>query len=228
MKNVLITGASGDIGKAIAAAFLYQGDNVVMCYHLNEPVCTESALKCQMIGFDVRDRRAARMAVELLDDIDVLVNNAGIVMPGYMAISPDSCWDDVIDTNINGWYNVTMPVLQKMIRRKKGSIINVTSIAGLDGFAGQVNYSASKAAIIGATKALAQELGPLGLRVNAVAPGYIRTKMTQNLDESKVSENIPLRRFGHAFEVANVVKFLASDDASYVNGAIIRIDGGGV
>ncbi|MBW3545364.1 MAG: SDR family oxidoreductase, partial [Bacteroidetes bacterium] len=158
--------------------------------------------------------------------IEVLVNNSGIRKDNLMIWMQDEEWDEVMDISLGGFYNVTKQVLPELIKSKNGRIINMVSLSGLKGLPGQTNYSAAKAGIIGATKALAQELGRRGITVNAVAPGFIKTEMTEGIDEKEYKAHIPLRRFGTSEEVAELVGFLASTAAAYITGEVISINGG--
>ena len=160
------------------------------------------------------------------DSIEVLVNNAGIRHDNLLIFMPDSDWHSVLDTTLNGFFYLTRRVLKGMMTQRKGRIINISSLSGVKGLAGQVNYSAAKAALIGATKALAQEVGPRGITVNAIAPGFITSDMTAELYEKELRKLVPLRRFGTADEVAALTAFLASDDAAYITGEVININGG--
>jgi len=185
-----------------------------------------------IIQFNVADSQEVTTTLEAWHEankngvIEVLVNNAGITKDGlFMWMSPDD-WSSVINTSLNGFYNVTNALIQKLLVNKYGRIINMVSVSGLKGTPGQTNYSAAKSAVIGATKALAQEVAKRKVTVNAVAPGFIVTDMTEDLDESELRKMIPVNRFGKPEEVAHVVSFLASDKASYITGEVININGG--
>jgi 3-oxoacyl-[acyl-carrier protein] reductase len=186
----------------------------------------------EMIRFDVSDSRQVDEAIgnwadlHKEDYIEVLVNNAGIRKDVLMIWMEDNHWKDVLDTNLDGFFYVTRALLKNMLVKRYGRIINIVSLSGLKGLPGQVNYSAAKAAVIGATKALAQEVGKKNVTVNAVAPGFIRTDMTKDLDENSLKGMIPLNRFGTPEEVAEVVSFLASEKSSYITGEVISVNGG--
>jgi 3-oxoacyl-[acyl-carrier protein] reductase len=182
---------------------------------------------------DVADPREAQALIEQVEaqlgDVDALVNNAGVTRDTLIARMTDEDWDVVIDTNLRGAFNTSRAVARKMLRRRAGAIVNLTSVVGLHGNPGQANYAASKAGIIGLTKALARELGSRGVRVNAVAPGYIDTELTQVLPEqarTAILANTPLGRLGEPEDVAVAVRFLCSDDAAYVTGEVLQVDGG--
>lgn len=239
MKFALITGGSRGIGRAICVKLAAQGYNILINYVSNEQAARITlaeveayGVKAELLPFDVTDREAVRSALTMWyaqhpdDAIEVLVNNSGIRQDNLMIWMQDDEWDKVVDTSLGGFYNVTKQVLSEMIKGKFGRIINIVSLSGLKGLPGQTNYSAAKAAVIGATKALSQEVGRRGITVNAVAPGFIKTEMTEELDESQLKANIPLRRFGTPEEVAALVGFLASPDAAYITGEIISINGG--
>ena len=182
--------------------------------------------------FDITNKQVVISAFELWKTnnpdkvISVLVNNAGISKDVLLVWMEDNDWSTVIDTNLNSFYNVTSPLIKDMILNKWGRIINVVSLSGIKGLPGQTNYAAAKAGVIGATKALAQEVGRKKITVNAVAPGYIATEMTAELNEKELKKIIPVNRFGKADEVASLVSFLASDDAAYITGEVININGG--
>lgn len=239
MKFALVTGGSRGIGRAICIKLAEQWYNILINYLSNEQAAQTTlaeveakGVKAELIRFDVADREAVRSALSSWyaqhaeDAIEILVNNSGIRQDNLMIWMQDDEWDKVIDTSLGGFYNVTKQVVSEMIKGKYGRIINIVSLSGLKGLPGQTNYSAAKAAVIGATKALSQEVGRRGITVNAVAPGFIKTEMTEELDESQLKANIPLRRFGTAQEVAALVGFLASPDAAYITGEIISINGG--
>lgn len=239
MKTALVTGGSGGIGKAICIKLAEQGYHVLIHFNKNKDaaVATLDLVKGkdgtgEIIGFDVTDISAVNTALANWKNqnndsyISVLINNAGNSKDILMVWMEQQDWSGVIDTNLNSFYFVTRPLLQDMIINKFGRIINVVSLSGIKGLPGQTNYSAAKAGVIGATKALAQEVAKKKVTVNAVAPGYIKTEMTKDLDEKELKKLIPAKRFGTAEEVAEVVGFLASDGASYITGEVININGG--
>jgi 3-oxoacyl-[acyl-carrier protein] reductase len=186
----------------------------------------------ELLQFDVADKEQIKQVLETwinnneAKDIEILVNNAGIRDDSLMVWLKDEQWDSVINTSLNSFFYVTRLVLDSMMMNRYGRIVNVVSLSGLKGLPGQTNYSAAKAGVIGATKALAQEVGRSGITVNAVAPGFIKTDMTEGLDEKELKRNIPVNRFGLPAEVAHAVGFLASKDASYITGEVLSINGG--
>lgn len=239
-KYALVTGGSRGIGRAICIKLAEElGYAVLVNYQSNEQAALETVAlihekggEAELIKFDVRDRAAVE---KILHDwkakhenaiIDVLVNNAGITRDGLYMWMSDPDWDDVLNTSLQGFHNVTKPLIQDLLHNRYGRIINIVSVSGVKGTPGQVNYSAAKAGLIGATKALAQEIGKRNITVNAVAPGFIESDMTLDLDEKELKKNIPLNRFGKADEVADLVSFLASEKASYITGEVININGG--
>ena len=227
MKKVLVTGATGAIGEACAKYFHNNGYFVYLNYRSNETKANElqSELEnSQTIYFDILKKEEVRAALENIE-IDVLVNNAGITKDNLFFFMNDEEWGDVIDTSVNGTYYVTKAILKNMIANKKGSIINVASISGLVGNAGQTNYSAAKGAMIAFTKALSAEVARYKIRVNAVAPGLVESEMTKDLPLKEMKKAIPLRRIGKPEDVAECVFFLG-DKASYVTGETINISGG--
>ncbi len=236
VRTALITGGSRGIGAAIACALAREGLDVVVNYVANERAAHDVASKVRAFGrkatlcpFDVRDRYETRKKLgELLESgpIDVLVNNAGVVADGpFPSMTPDA-WDDVTRTSIDGFFNVTQPLVMPMVRRKWGRIVTVSSVSGVIGNRGQVNYSAAKAALIGATKSLAQELAKRQITVNAVAPGLVETDMIAGSPVEEIVKHIPMRRMGKPEEVAELVAFLASDKAAYITGQSVTIAGG--
>lgn len=239
MNYALITGASRGIGAAIARRLASPGLGIIINFHSNSAAaesvareCREKGAEVSLLQFDVASEQAVDTALEQWeaehpdDNISVVVNNAGIRSDNLMIFMNYDQWRSVIDTTLNGFFFVTRRVLKSMLTRRNGRIINVASLSGLKGLPGQANYSAAKAALIGATKALAQEVGPRKVTVNAVAPGFIESDMTADLDQSQLRKMVPLNRFGKAEEVADLVAFLASDSAAYITGETISINGG--
>lgn len=227
MKKVLITGSTGAIGEACARYFHDNGYFVYLHYRSQEAKAKElNAQLCnsQTLQFDITKKDEVLSALEKLE-LDVLVNNAGITKDNLFFWMSDDEWNDVINTSVNGTYFVTKAVLKNMIANKKGSIINVASISGLVGNAGQTNYSAAKGAIIAFTKALSTEVARYKIRVNAVAPGLVESEMTKELDLKEMKKAIPLKRIGKPDDVAECVFFLG-DKASYVTGETLNISGG--
>jgi 3-oxoacyl-[acyl-carrier protein] reductase len=239
-KTALITGAARGIGKAIAIAFAKEGANIAFTdLALDENTATgETEMKAFGIEAKAYASNAAKFddAVKLIDDvmadfgrIDILVNNAGITRDNLLMRMTEADWDAVIAVNLKSIFNMTKAVQRVMLKQRSGSIVNMSSVVGVSGNAGQSNYSASKAGLIGFTKSIAQELGSRSIRVNAVAPGFIATAMTDKLPEDVRKEwvkTIPLRREGQAEDVANVCLFLGSDLSSYVTGQVISVCGG--
>ena len=239
-KNIVITGASRGIGKAIALLFAKHGANIVFTHISLEDEVTE--LKNELSNEGVRvsafksDASHFESSQNLIDKIvcdfgtvDVLVNNAGITKDNLLMRMNEEDFNQVMKVNMNSVFNLTKAVLRPMIKQRSGSIINMSSVVGLKGNAGQSNYSASKSAIIGFTKSIALELGSRNIRCNAIAPGFIQTEMTEKLAPEKVkawTDNIPLKRGGAASDVANLSLFLASDMSSYITGQVINVCGG--
>ena len=234
-KEILITGSSRGIGKATAKLLAKQGYNIVLHCNKNidkaKSVQEEIGENSRILQFDISNRE---QTTEILtNDIAEngvyfgLVLNAGITKDNVFPAMEDDEWDSVINTNLNGFYNVVKPLILPMIQsRQKGRIVTLSSVSGLSGNRGQVNYSASKAGIIGATKALSLEVAKRGITVNCVAPGVIESDMTEDLPKDKVLDMIPMKRFGTAEEVANVIEFLISEKASYITGQVISVNGG--
>ena len=239
MKYALITGASRGLGKAIALRLAKDGLSVIINYQSNKEAAEDTLRQVQEAGgtgellpFDVSDAQAIDKALETWlashpdDYISVLVNNAGIRQDNLMIFMQEEQWSRVLDTTLNGFFYITRRLLKDMMTHRNGRIINMASLSGLKGLPGQTNYSAAKAALIGATKALAQEVAARKVTVNAIAPGFIATDMTKELDEAELKKLIPLGRFGKPEEVAALTSFLASDDAAYITGQVISINGG--
>lgn len=239
MKYALITGASRGLGKAVALRLAKDGLAVVINYHSNREAAEDTLRQVQEAGgtgellpFDVADAQAIETALESWsnqhpdDYISVLVNNAGIRQDNLMVFMQEEQWSRVLDTTLNGFFYITRRLLKDMMTHRNGRIINMASLSGLKGLPGQTNYSAAKAALIGATKALAQEVAARKVTVNAIAPGFIATDMTKELNEAELKKLIPLGRFGKPEEVAALASFLASDDAAYITGQVISINGG--
>lgn len=239
MKCALVTGGSRGIGRAICSKMAEMGYYVIINYKGNVDAANETLALVKQKGsdgellqFDVANKEEIKNIlgswIEKNTDkaIEVLVNNAGIKDDTLMMWMKDEQWENVLDTSLGGFFYVTRTVLNSMLLKKYGRIINVVSLSGLKGLPGQVNYSAAKAGVIGGTKALAQEVGRRGITVNAVAPGFIKTDMTEGLSEKELTSMIPVKRFGTPEEVAHAVGFLASADAGYITGEVISINGG--
>lgn len=239
MKYALVTGGSRGIGRAVCQRLASMGSNIIINYTSNDAAAQETAalvkkegVKAELMKFDVSDKAQVdqtlvRWIEEHPDDqIEILVNNAGFRKDALFMWMEEDNWQSVLDVNIAGFYNVTKPVFGKMLTNRYGRIINIVSLSGIKGMPGQTNYSAAKAAVIGATKALAQEVGRAKITVNAVAPGFIKTDMTEGIEEKQYRSIIPLRRFGTSEEVADLVAFLGSAKASYITGEVISINGG--
>jgi len=230
-RRALVTGGSRGIGRAVALELARAGAEVVVGYRRGaaeaEAVAAETGGRC--VQADVSDSREAARLVEEAGDLDVLVNNAGLTRDGLIARMTDEDWETVIDTNLGGCFYTCRAAARGMMRRRSGAIVNVTSVVGIHGNPGQTNYASSKAGIIGLTKSLARELAPRGVRVNAVAPGYISTALTDVLPETArqaILSNTPLARMGTPEDVAAAVRFLCSDAASFVTGEVLLVDGG--
>ncbi|MFC0518683.1 3-oxoacyl-ACP reductase FabG [Mucilaginibacter angelicae] len=239
MKCALVTGGSRGIGRAICYKMAAMGYYVLINYkgNIDEANNTLAQIKTdggdgELLQFDVADKNDIQQKlggwIETNTEkyIEVLINNAGVKDDGLMMWMTDQQWDGVLNTSLNGFFYVTRLVLNSMLVKKYGRIVNVVSLSGLKGLPGQVNYSAAKAGVIGATKALAQEVGRRGITVNAVAPGFIATDMTAGLDEKELKALVPLKRFGTPEEVAHAVGFLASPEAAYITAEVLSINGG--
>lgn len=235
----MVTGGSRGIGRAICLKLSAMGYHVVINYKGNEEQAnvtltqiTESGGTGELLRFDVGDKTQIQTILgEWLENnkektVEVLVNNAGIKDDALMIFMRDDQWEDVLSTSLDGFFYVTRLVINQMAIKRYGRIINVVSLSGLKGLPGQVNYSAAKAGVIGGTKALSQEVGKRGITVNAVAPGFIRTDMTEGLDEKELKQMIPVNRFGTPEEVAHAVGFLASKEAAYITGTVLSVNGG--
>ena len=239
-KYALVTGGSRGIGRAICQKLASDLNYHILINYSSNKDAAEDTLrsveelggKASLLPFNVSDYKATAEALENWQSknpeglIEVIINNAGITSDGLFVIMEENNWKNVLDVSLNGFYNVTKPLMHKMLRNRYGRIVNVVSVSGQKGTAGQVNYSAAKAGVIGATKALAQEVAKRKITVNAVAPGFIATDMTKDLDEQELKKLVPMQRFGEAEEVADLVSFLASKKASYITGEIININGG--
>lgn len=240
MKYALVTGGSRGLGRTVCLKVAQMGIPVLINYQSNEAAAQEvkalveaEGVSAELLRFDVRVKQEVDEALACWEEdhpedyIAYLVNNAGIRRDGMMFMMPEQDWHDVLDITLNGFYNVTTHVLPKMMMRKHGGrIVNMSSLSGLKGLPGQTNYSAAKAALIGATKALAQEVAPRGVTVNAIAPGFIETDMTKDLPQDELKKMIPVGRFGRPEEVAALTGFLLSDEAAYITGEAISINGG--
>lgn len=240
MKYALVTGASRGLGRAVALRLAKHGFCVIINY-LHNQQCAEQVKeeieeeggKAELLQFDASNPKEIETAIDRWEEkhpdewVYTLVNNAGIRHDNVMFMMSDEDWHSVLDTNLNGFFYITRRLLKHMMPRKHGGrIINMASLSGLKGMPGQVNYSAAKAALIGATKALAQEVAPRKITVNAVAPGFISTDMTKDLPEDELKKMVPVGRFGKPEEVAALVGFLVSDEAAYITGEVININGG--
>ncbi|MFA6599449.1 MAG: 3-oxoacyl-[acyl-carrier-protein] reductase [Candidatus Omnitrophota bacterium] len=239
-KVALVTGAGRGIGQAISLALAEQGAKLVLSdisvENLKETEAKIKALgtsECILTQANVviadEVNEMVKKALDTYSNVDILVNNAGITRDGLLAMMPEKDWDDVLSTNLRSVFLVTKACSRVMVKQRSGSIINIASVVGITGNAGQANYSASKAGVIGFTKSVAKELAKRNIRANAIAPGFIRTAMTDKLSEdqkAKISEMIPMGRMGEAQEIADAAVFLASDKSRYITGQVIVVDGG--
>lgn len=239
-KIALVTGGSRGIGRAVVESLAREGLDVIFTFVTNEAAAQEvvtglvnSGLCAHALRVDARDASACKALVESIiaerGRIDVLVNNAAVIADRLLAMMSFDDWSKVLDTSLNGLYGTTQPAAKQMMRQRAGRIVNLTSVSGIAGFAGQTNYSAAKAAIIGFTRSLAKELAQLGICVNAVAPGYVDTDMLSGFSPSQRNEaitRVPMKRFAQAEEIAALVTYLALNAPSYLTGQILVIDGG--
>ena len=238
--NVIITGGSRGIGKGIAMAFAKKGANIAFTYSSSSSSASNLEKQLNSFGIKARsyksDASSYNESIDLVnkistdfDSIDVLINNAGITKDNLLMRISEEDFDDVINVNLKSVFNMTKAVQKKMLKQRKGSIINMSSVVGVKGNAGQSNYAASKAGIIGFSKSIALELGSRNIRTNVIAPGFIETEMTKKLSEETIKQwrnGIPLKRGGTVEDVANLCLFLASDSSSYITGQVINVDGG--
>lgn len=240
MNCALVTGASRGLGRAIALQLAIDHGLYILVNYASNREAAEATLQAirdaggdgELLPFNVRYKEEVDQSLKTWQEanpdkfIRVLVNNAGITRDGLLMWMPEKDWDDVLDISVKGMYNVTQHVIQQMLRKRSGRIVNVSSLSGLKGVPGQFNYSAAKGAMIAATKSLAQEVAKRHITVNAVAPGFIRSDMTHELDPNQIKQMVPMGRIGEPEEVAHVVSFLVSDKASYITGEVININGG--
>jgi 3-oxoacyl-[acyl-carrier protein] reductase len=236
-KTALVTGGSRGIGRAICIELAQSGCHIIVNYKSNEQAAIETVSMIEKNGgtaeiskFDVSNGEETAGSIESLiqkhDCIDILINNAGITSDGLFVMMQDEDWHSVINTSLNGFFNCTKPVLKKMIRKRNGFIVSISSVSALIGNRGQANYSAAKAGLIGASRSLASEVARLGIRVNVVAPGLIETDMIEKAPVEQIKNMIPMARIGKPEEVAKTVRFLCSDDSSYITGQVISVNGG--
>ena len=236
-KVAIVTGGSRGIGRAISVELAKYGYFLIVNYKSNTQAAIETLQMIrdkggdgECVQFDVSNSKETLNAIEDItsrfEAVEILVNNAGITSDALFIIMSERDWDSVINTTLKGFYNVTKPVLQKMIVRKRGLVVSIASVAGLIGNIGQANYSAAKAGLIGASRSIASEVARIGIRVNVVAPGLIETEMIEEAPVKTIKAMIPMARIGRPEEVAKVVRFLCSDDASYITGQVISVNGG--
>ncbi len=239
-KTAIVTGGSRGIGKSIALHLASLGANIIVNYNNNFAAANEVVKEIESMGREALAIKAdigkssdvdkfINTVYEKFNSIDILINNAGITRDNLLMRMKEDEWDEVLNTNLKGAFLMTKSIIRKMIKRKKGKIVNITSIVGTTGNAGQSNYSASKAGLIGFTKSIAKEVASRGIQVNAIAPGFIRTDMTDALPDNIKKEllnNIPANKLGRPEDIANMVGFLSSDLSDYITGQIIHIDGG--
>jgi 3-oxoacyl-[acyl-carrier protein] reductase len=233
----LVTGGSRGIGRAIAMELSRAGYRVIITYKANDAAAEETLAairekggQAEAVRFDVADSAEATAKMEEIisrnKEIHILVNNAGVTADGLFMMMSEENWDAVIQTTLKGFFNVTKPVIQRMVRNHKGSVVSISSVSAMMGNRGQVNYAAAKSGLIAASRALSSEVARLGVRVNVVAPGLIDTEMIKGAPVERIKDVIPMARLGKAEEVAKVVRFLCSDDASYITGQVIFVNGG--
>lgn len=233
----LVTGGSRGIGRAIALELADAGYAIIITYKSNDAAAEETlnlirakGVQAEAVRFDVADSGEAEKAMtDILSrhkHIQILVNNAGITADGLFMMMPEEDWDSVIQTTLKGFYNVTKPIIRTMVRKRSGAVVSISSASALMGNRGQANYAAAKSGLIAASRALASEVGRLGVRVNIVAPGLIDTEMIQGAPIERIKDVIPMARIGRPEEVAKVVRFLCSDDASYITGQTVSVNGG--
>lgn len=239
-KKAIVTGGSRGIGRAIALKLAELGADVAINYNSNEALANEVVNEISQLGrnaiavkANVSDFDEANDMIKQVESefgrIDILVNNAGVTKDGLLLKMKEEDWDQVISINLKSVFNCTKAITKKMIKQKQGRIINISSVVGIIGNAGQANYSASKAGVIGFSKTTARELGSRGITVNVIAPGYIQTDMTENMNENikeQLLNQIPAKRLGNPEDIANLTGFLASEEASYITGQVINVDGG--